>query len=446
MSKLSLHVRDFRAIANAEIDLAGITVISGVNSAGKSTLSKLLYEVVKLTIEQEAIITKNLINEIRVILNSLSRLLDDYQLESREFQAEDKIGGRASWFKEIESSDIESIHAFFFSVLDDIEKSFLLREEKKSFSKQELIRISNALDTRALRSLKLQVNSRNVSELFDTIRDKTSELFDKALDNIKRRPLQEVQARLGYTFKEAKIPVSLFEDEIPIIDYSSGRLNNLFSIQQVFYSDTPMAISDYVTNPRVSSRTGTSHWDYLKQTILDTPTVILDEEQKQVAEEIRKIINGSVSLEESEYKRGFNYKRATDGLTIDLTDSATGIKSFAILQLLLSEGLLTETTLLILDEPEAHLHPQWIVEYARVLVLLNKQLGVKFMVASHNPDMVSALRYISEKEGILDNMHFYLAERVEGTEQFNYRNLKNDIEPIFASFNIALERINQYGV
>ncbi len=68
------------------------------------------------------------------------------------------------------------------------------------------------------------------------------------------------------------------------------------------------------------------------------------------------------------------------------------------------------------------------------------------MVASHNPDMISALRYISEKEGILDNMHFYLAERVEGTEQFIYRVLKNDIEPIFASFNIALERINQYGV
>jgi len=46
---LSLHVKDFRAIANAEIDLAGITVICGVNSAGKSTLSELLYEVVKLT-------------------------------------------------------------------------------------------------------------------------------------------------------------------------------------------------------------------------------------------------------------------------------------------------------------------------------------------------------------------------------------------------------------
>lgn len=46
----------------------------------------------------------------------------------------------------------------------------------------------------------------------------------------------------------------------------------------------------------------------------------------------------------------------------------------------------------------------------------------------------------------LGNMHFYLAEKIEGTEQFNYRNVENDIEPIFSSFNIALDRINQYGV
>jgi len=67
---------------------------------------------------------------------------------------------------------------------------------------------------------------------------------------------------------------------------------------------------------------------------------------------------------------------------------------------------LSRLDLLIIDEPEAHLHPQWIVEYARILVLLNKKLGVKFMIASHNPDMVSALRYISEKEEILQNVHF----------------------------------------
>lgn len=77
MSKLSLHVKDFRAIAEATIELDGITVISGINSAGKSTLSKFLYYVVKLTLEQEEITTRNLINELRFVFYSLSRSLDE---------------------------------------------------------------------------------------------------------------------------------------------------------------------------------------------------------------------------------------------------------------------------------------------------------------------------------------------------------------------------------
>ena len=73
---------------------------------------------------------------------------------------------------------------------------------------------------------------------------------------------------------------------------------------------------------------------------------------------------------------------------------------------------MTDKTLLIIDEPESNLHPQWIIEYARIIVMLNKELGVKFFLATHNPDMVSAIRYISEKEKTLEKVNFYLAEKI----------------------------------
>jgi predicted ATPase len=113
--------------------------------------------------------------------------------------------------------------------------------------------------------------------------------------------------------------------------------------------------------------------------------------------------------------------------------------------LLLKSGYLDSKTLLIIDEPEVHLHPQWIIEYARLMVLLNKELGVKFFIATHNPDMVSAIRYISEKEGISNKLNFYLAEESEVKYQYNYKHLGIEIDEIFASFNIAIDRINQYG-
>ena len=78
--------------------------------------------------------------------------------------------------------------------------------------------------------------------------------------------------------------------------------------------------------------------------------------------------------------------------------------------------------------------------------MLNKELGVKFFLASHNPDMVSAIRYISEKEGILESVNFYLAEKVKDEFSYNYKFLDKEIDPIFESFNIAIDRINKYGI
>jgi len=159
-----------------------------------------------------------------------------------------------------------------------------------------------------------------------------------------------------------------------------------------------------------------------------------------------EITNGDVIVGEGIYSTDdFKFKRS-DGEVFNLLDIATGIKSFSILQQLLKNGSISDKTLLIIDEPESNLHPQWIIEYARIIVLLNKQLGVKFFIATHNPDMVSAIRYISEKEGNLDNVIFYLALPSGKKFSYNYHFLDKNIEPIFESFNIAIERINKYGI
>lgn len=191
----------------------------------------------------------------------------------------------------------------------------------------------------------------------------------------------------------------------------------------------------------ISVENENTHWDDLNTLLSDSSKNTISKD----VEDISRIINGDVYREEDLFDDNFKYKRL-DGKTFDLLDVATGIKAFSILQLLLKGGHLNDKTLLIIDEPESNLHPQWIVEYARIIVKLNKHLGVKFVLASHNPDMVSAIRYISEKEGILDNVNFYLAEKERETFSYNYKDLGKEIDPIFGSFNIALDRINQYGV
>ena len=165
---------------------------------------------------------------------------------------------------------------------------------------------------------------------------------------------------------------------------------------------------------------------------------------------IQNVINGTISYEDESSllmdEPGLYYHRKTDDLRIPLKQAATGITSFAYLLQLLNNGYLQKDTLLIIDEPEAHLHPQWIVEYAKLLVLLNKKIGIKILISSHNPDMVSAIQSIAKKEGIIDAVHFYVAQKQsEESFRYTYKDLGTEIGDIFESFNIALSRIQMYG-
>jgi predicted ATPase len=111
---------------------------------------------------------------------------------------------------------------------------------------------------------------------------------------------------------------------------------------------------------------------------------------------------------------------------------------------LIENGWLTENTLLEIDEPETNLHPQWVVELAHLLVCINKTFGTKILITSHNPDMVSAIRYISEKEDLLNTTRFYLAEQRESSDMFDYKDLGSDIEPVFGSFNKSFDTLQKY--
>ena len=95
------------------------------------------------------------------------------------------------------------------------------------------------------------------------------------------------------------------------------------------------------------------------------------------------------------------------GKRVELVNTATGIKTFGIFQVLSQNNYLNENTVLVLDEPEVHLHPKWQLEMAKVIVDLVKN-GVKILVNSHSPYMIEALQRYSELAEV--NSDFYLAE------------------------------------
>jgi len=133
-----------------------------------------------------------------------------------------------------------------------------------------------------------------------------------------------------------------------------------------------------------------------------------------------------------------------DGQKIELVNTATGIKTFGIFQVLSQNNYLIENTVLILDEPEVHLHPKWQLEMANIIVELVKN-GVKIVVNSHSPYMIEALKRYSEVKEIEDKTNFYLAEdgAIHKIENSNSLTLEKIFEKLSEPFDIFDEMDSQ---
>ena len=75
--------------------------------------------------------------------------------------------------------------------------------------------------------------------------------------------------------------------------------------------------------------------------------------------------------------------------------------------MLLEKGCLKNKDVVILDEPEIHLHPQWQIAYAELIVLLQKQFDLSVVVTTHSPYFVDAFN--SCKYGTDNKVNYYLS-------------------------------------
>lgn len=428
MSKYTFKLSNYHAIENAEITLDGITVLSGENGSGKSTISRWLYYLIRGTNDYEYFVDRESFNEIRPLVDSIRRasMVLDYDSAIRGTQTRQMLN-------ELWNKGIEAYQEKFDSIVESLLESIA-------------VELSDRKMPMALRRLStiFQVDySKNDS--LDTFLGRVSNklhgsYYEIMINSVERKKKRDTYSLASVIRNIASVgdgwpnDISLKEDTVSLLN--KRDFQEPVMLNRAIY---------YGTQRTINSIEYTSEFDrLLRRPFSETPNQL-----RVLRMRIQSIIDGTISYEDENSllmdEPGLYYSR-NDGLRIPLKQAATGITSFAYLLQLLNNGYLQKDTLLIIDEPEAHLHPQWIVEYAKLLVLLNKKIGMKILISSHNPDMVSAIQSISRKEGIIDTVHFYVAQkRNEENTQYIYKDLGTEIGEIFESFNIALSRIQMYG-
>lgn len=444
MSKYKYIMRNYHAIKEAEITLNGITVLSGINGCGKSTLSRWLYYIVNGTTKFDNYLFDAYKNKLYSLIGRMQIVCSELARIGRENKGVEK----GALKKIVEAMEgLEAMETYSKKQIESAQKLFLqaLYTTENILTESLKENISDARKARIFSFLYMDIEDDNYHQAIENFTEQNSRLIDnltkKLYQDVEKRPVQAFFESINDRFNiDNDLPsfIQLEEDRVSVIE--EEHVSTLFNLRNAIYIDTPMSVGP--------EETDNIFWRALRRMMMDEKDKIQSAETKKFLLRIKDLLNGEAILDKGELfeERNLRYISADRKINIGLNEAATGFKSFSYLQRLLENGYLNEETLLMIDEPEAHLHPQWIVEFARLLVLLNKKLGLKIMIASHNPDMVAAIHDIANKEGVLNDTNFYVAQpESPDSHQYIYKSLGHEIGEIFESFNIAIENINRYG-
>ena len=452
MNSYRFKLEDYHAVKNADIVLDGLTVLAGLNGCGKSTISRWLYGFVRYSNDFDQIVdseTAKAIFERTVRLTEILRRIA-FINKSNVIPSIPKFSGSLD-------SEVSSFEERLYSISQS--KPDKGKEKEYMAMLDSLLRIGgyNQEIDRGLPGMMESFIVNEESSLAKLLQDSESKklecsiadlyrMIENGLDIKSKGPMHMQFSENGtdlldhdYEYIEVEEGVRLVDDEGKYIvtDKILGRFLAPMGLKRTVYIDSPMSVSNQDGDT-------CKVWVELRE-MLATPLRPIPEAARRIVMEISIILGGDVVLkDEGIGRKELRYVRRADGLNISIDEVATGMKSFAYLLRLLQNGYIDEQTLLIIDEPEAHLHPQWVVKFAKVLVLIQKLLGTKIMVASHDPDMVAALNAMAEAEGLSEVTNFYQAAKDPGELRYTYVNSGNDISRIFESFNIALDRIDSY--
>ena len=129
-------------------------------------------------------------------------------------------------------------------------------------------------------------------------------------------------------------------------------------------------------------------------------------------------------------KQKYVYQMSGDSSEeIDVASLSTGLKAFLILKQILLNGKLHDKDVIVLDEPEIHLHPEWQLLYAKVIVLLQKKFNFHIIVTTHSAHFMEALELYSKKYEISERCNYYLAS-IEGNGAI-FENVTENISKIY---------------
>lgn len=422
---MRLQIQNINKIKEADIALNGLTVIVGENDMGKSTIGRAFFSTIKAVSNMRSLSNESSANKASKHIDSLYK----------HFYGKRSIDGAMDLLPRFKS-EMERI------CLDEAERNAFLEHlnakideidlspRQKSLLKEDIANIRICYDQvdNPAAILKTELAYLVESEFMGQFCSSKSELTYIMLDT-------EEEGRLLFKAKNNQVTEVSFSErgfyedityvESPLYFHLLDSLKSSVAYREMkrtlgFKPMAPAHVKDFVDK-------------VLNFQNFHTQLSLFGPQSKDFHTE--DIIHGMFAYDKS--SRSIVYQK--DGMKIKPINVASGIKSFGALQLLFDGFCISNNRPLIWDEPENHLHPQWQVEFAKVIVQIVNS-GIPVMISTHSPYFLQAVRYYSAMYSIEKYVNYYMAEGAN-EDMVTIKEVTNDLNQVFLTLAEPLNRI-----
>ena len=406
---MEIFIKNIGKVKEANIKIDGITVIAGENDTGKSTISKALFTVFNSFYNINDKVKQQRKRSIENIINK--HTVNEIDFDENFFN---------TFFKNSNSINLiaNTIIENFATYIKDNNK---LKNEILNYFKNFDLKLKNSTIEDISQKIGVILNISNKEIESSILTDNLNNEFNGQINNIFINEKGIIEIKL----KNKQLKFIISNDKVEDIEKTSETIIT----SEAVYLDDPFIIDKNFDNEKISN-----HKIFLVNKLFyDDESTNNNVEKIAISKKLENIYNrlnivcpGNM-VESNKNTNDFSYR--FNNKELDIKNLSAGLKTFVILKTLLEKGILEENGVIILDEPEIHLHPAWQVIFAELIVLIQKEFNMHILLNTHSPYFLNAIEIYAEKHNIKEKCNFYSAYL---SEQFSeFKDVTDNIEEIY---------------
>lgn len=398
---MKISLNNISKVKKADIEIKGITVIAGENNTGKSTVGKALWSIFNSFYNIKEELTQERKN---TVLNKITK-----ELENKEY-SNINLAGKLS-------EELISLKKFDLQLIKDV-----ILKKFKIFNEDYIEKLSK--DIYEILSLEDEYVLKNHLEyiLLSEFNGQINSVYNKE------------EGKIELEISNKNICIKIDSQKVKSIEKNSSNIN-IFT--EAIYIDDPYVLDN--SNFFLLKRE--NHKDDLKillsskknKSMIDN--ALLSKKIEKIDKKLEEVFKEEMVF--NFYDKKIKLKNSMEEL--EIKNLSTGLKTFVILKNLIDNGVLEERGTIILDEPEIHLHPEWQLVFAEIIVMLQVELNLHILLATHSPYFLRAIQVYAGNYGIADKCKYYLAENEENYSVI--KDVSDEVELIFKKLARPLQKL-----